>query len=113
MAIDPYMQSWQNRFELAEAMQPLLGKLYRNQGVEVLVYGRPLLNATTIELIKEHRRVRLYEGERLPLKHSYPFLECLRRLEVHHCKVDVGRLAVRYLAEHDDMSGVRPLCGCC
>ena len=41
MSADKHLQSWQERFEMAEAMQPLLGKLYRNQGVEVVVYGKP------------------------------------------------------------------------
>ena len=48
---DKYLKSWQEGQELAEAMQPLLGKLFRQQGVDITVYGRPLLSATTIEII--------------------------------------------------------------
>jgi len=67
MSADKHLQSWQERFEMAEAMQPLLGKLYRNQGVEVVVYGKPLLNASTIEIIKAHRLVRRHVGELVSL----------------------------------------------
>ncbi len=104
MSTDKHLQSWQNRFELAEAMQPILGKLYRNQGVEIMVYGRPLLNATTIEIIKAHRLVRLYEGQRLPLKDSFPFLKIVNQLNVQQCKIDIGKLAVGYASKYQDDS---------
>ncbi|MCH1926917.1 glyceraldehyde-3-phosphate dehydrogenase [Shewanella sp. C32] len=101
MSADKHLISWQERFELAEEMQPILGKLYRNQGVEVVVYGRPLLNASTIEIIKAHRLVRRFVGEKLRLRESYPFLEALSKLPVRQCKVDIGKLAVKYWQQHD------------
>ncbi|MFQ6370992.1 glyceraldehyde-3-phosphate dehydrogenase [Shewanella sp. YIC-542] len=100
MSADKYLQSWQERFELAEAMQPMLGKLYRNQGVEVVVYGKPLLNASTIDIIKAHRLVRRHVDEKLRLRESFPFLEALSKLPVRQCKVDIGKLAVKYWATH-------------
>ncbi|MCL1123759.1 glyceraldehyde-3-phosphate dehydrogenase [Shewanella surugensis] len=104
MSADKHLQSWQERFEMAEAMQPLLGKLYRNQGVEVVVYGRPLLNASTIDIIKAHRLVRHHVGEKLRLRDSLPFIEALTRLAVKQCKVDIGKIAVNYWREYQDVS---------
>ncbi|MBV7316341.1 glyceraldehyde-3-phosphate dehydrogenase [Shewanella sp. NIFS-20-20] len=104
MSADKHLQSWQERFELAEAMQPLLGKLYRNQGVEVVVYGRPLLGASTIDIIKAHRLVRRHVGDKLRLRESFPFLEALSKLDVKHCKVDIGKLAVKYWRNHSDVT---------
>ena len=34
------LKSWEERQEFAELMQPLIGRLYRTKGVEILVYGR-------------------------------------------------------------------------
>lgn len=102
MSADKHLQSWQERFEMAEAMQPLLGKLYRNQGVEVVVYGKPLLNASTIDIIKAHRLVRHHVGEKLRLRDSLPFIEALTRLAVKQCKVDIGKVAVNYWREYSD-----------
>ncbi|WP_144207876.1 glyceraldehyde-3-phosphate dehydrogenase [Shewanella donghaensis] len=107
MSADKHLQSWQERFEMAEAMQPLLGKLYRNQGVEVLVYGKPLLNASTIEIIKAHRLVRRHIGEKLRLRESFPFVEALSKLSVKHCKVDIGKLAINYWRDHSDASEIQ------
>ncbi|SHG86053.1 glyceraldehyde-3-phosphate dehydrogenase [Ferrimonas marina] len=106
MTADKHLQSWQERFELAEAMQPLLGKLYRNQGVEVLIYGRPLLNASTIDITKAHRLVKKYEGDKLRLRDSFPFVEALSRLNVKHARVDIGKLAVNYWRNHTDGSEI-------
>ncbi|PKG75340.1 glyceraldehyde-3-phosphate dehydrogenase [Shewanella sp. GutCb] len=106
MSADKHLQSWQERFEMAEAMQPLLGKLYRNQGVEVVVYGKPLLNASTIEIIKSHRLVRRHVGDKLRLRESFPFIEALSKLAVKQCKVDIGKLAVNYWREYKDASQI-------
>lgn len=106
MSADKHLQSWQERFEMAEAMQPLLGKLYRNQGVEVVLYGKPLLNASTIEIIKSHRLVQKHVGYKLRLRESFPFVEALSKLAVKQCKVDIGKLAIKYWRGNDDVNGI-------
>ena len=106
MSADKHLQSWQERFEMAEAMQPLLGKLYRNQGVEVVLYGKALLNASTIEIIKSHRLVHKHVGYKLRLRESFPFVEALSKLAVKQCKVDIGKLAIKYWAENDSVDGI-------
>jgi len=104
---DKYLDSWQERQELAEAMQPLLGKLFRQQGVEITVYGRPLLGATTIEIIKAHRNVRQHIGEKLRLRESFPLLEAIFTLDIAQSRVDLGKLAIKYAQQHgDDYSNV-------
>ncbi len=106
MSTDKHLQNWQIRFEMAEAMQPLLGKLYRNQGVEVVIYGKPLLIASTIDIIKAHRMVRRYVAEKLRLSKSFPFVEALSKLPIKHCRVDIGKLAVNYWRNHSDASEI-------
>lgn len=106
MKADKHLKSWQERFEMAEAMQPLLGKLYRNQGVEVEVFGKPLLQASTIEIIKAHRLVRRFVGNKLRLRESFPFVETLSKLDIKQCKVDIGKLAVNYWRDNSDAAGV-------
>jgi len=97
---DKYLDSWQERQELAEAMQPLLGKLFRQQGVEITVYGRPLLGATTIDIIKAHRNVRQHIGEKLRLRESFPLLEAISQLDFSQSRIDLGKLAIQYAKEH-------------
>ncbi|WP_026375445.1 glyceraldehyde-3-phosphate dehydrogenase [Aestuariibacter salexigens] len=93
--------SWQERQEYAEMMLPLLGKLYRNQSVEVTVYGKPLLNATAIDIIKAHRSVRLHEGVKLRLRESYPLLEAMSKMSLAPATIDLGKLAYEYHYKND------------
>ncbi|MBT0586549.1 glyceraldehyde-3-phosphate dehydrogenase [Alteromonas oceanisediminis] len=85
--------SWQERQEYAEMMLPLIGKLYRNHAVEITVYGRPLLNASAIDVIKAHRSVRLHEGVKLRLRESWPILEALSKMKLAPAQIDIGKLA--------------------
>ncbi|EKE77924.1 glyceraldehyde-3-phosphate dehydrogenase [Gallaecimonas xiamenensis] len=99
---DIYLKSWQERQELAEQMQPLIGRLYRNYGVELVVYGKPLLNASTIDIIKAHRLVRQFEGEKLRLRECFPLVEALSNMKLAPARIDIGKLAVNYLKNHGD-----------
>lgn len=94
---DLTLQSWQERQEYAEMMQPLIGRLYRNYGVEILVYGRSLLNVDTINIIKAHRLIRRHEGIKLRLRESFPFIEALSKMRLAPARVDLGKLAFNYL----------------
>lgn len=85
--------SWQERQEFAERMLPIIGSLYRNHTVEILVYGRTLLNASVIDLIKAHRSVRLFEGVKLRLRESWPVLELISQMTLAPCQIDIGKLA--------------------
>ncbi len=94
---DLTLQSWQERQEYAEMMQPLIGRLYRNYGVEILVYGRSLLNVDTINIIKAHRLIRRHEGVKVRLRESFPFIEALSKMQLAPARVDLGKLAYNYL----------------
>ncbi|QBY06055.1 glyceraldehyde-3-phosphate dehydrogenase [Thalassotalea sp. HSM 43] len=92
-----YQKSWQERQDFAERMQPIIGQLYRNFGVEVSVYGRPLVNASAIDIIKAHKSVGIHEESKLRLRESLPFLEALSKMDLHPANIDIGKLAYRYL----------------
>lgn len=85
--------SWQERQEYAEMMMPLIGKLYRNHSVEVSVYGRSLLGASVIDIVKAHRKVRLHEGIKLRLRESFSVLEALTAMPLAPAQIDIGKLA--------------------
>ena len=94
---EQYQRSWQERQEYAENMQPIIGRLYRNKGIEVVVYGRPLVNATTIDIIKAHKTVERFEHQKLRLRESFPLLEAISTMDLAPGRVDIGKLAFAYL----------------
>jgi glyceraldehyde 3-phosphate dehydrogenase len=88
--------SWQERQEFAERMLPIVGSLYRNNAVEISVYGRTLLNSSVIDLIKAHKSVKQFEGVKLRLRESWSILEIVNKLNLAPCQIDIGKLAYDY-----------------
>ena len=99
---DSTLSSWEERQEYAELMQPLIGRLYRTKGIEIVVYGRSLLNGSTIDIIKTHRLVRQHEGKKLRLRESYPFLKAISEMDLAPARIDIGKLAFNYLFKNTD-----------
>jgi len=94
---EQYQTSWQERQTFAENMQPIIGQLFRNKGIEISIYGRPLVNASAIDIIKAHKSVSLHEESKLRLRESFPFVEALSKMSLAPARIDVGKLAYRYL----------------
>jgi glyceraldehyde 3-phosphate dehydrogenase len=103
---EEYQISWQERQTFAENMQPIIGQLFRNKGIEISVYGRPLLNASPIDIIKAHKSVALHEESKLRLRESFPFVEALSKMSLAPARIDIGKLAYNYLfhGQSNDLS---------
>jgi glyceraldehyde 3-phosphate dehydrogenase len=96
---DTYLEAWKRDQELAEAMVPLLGKLYRDAGIVPMVYGRNIANSSTIDILKAHRFARQYEGGELAIADSYPLVEALGAMQLSPARVDFGRLASAWVRQ--------------
>lgn len=84
---------WKNREEIAERMISMIGKLYREHDVVATVYGRSLINTSVIQILKEHRRVRMIAGD-LSVVDTMPVLEALAASSnLSSCEVDLGKIA--------------------
>jgi len=96
------MGSWQERQEYAEMMLPLFGQLYRKSSLEISVFGRAMLDASTIDIIKAHRTARLHTGNKLRLRESWPVLQELANLTLAPAQIDLGKLAYNfhYMDQH-------------
>jgi glyceraldehyde 3-phosphate dehydrogenase len=96
-SLDDYFPDWKAREELAEAMIPIIGKLYR-KNVVTYCYGRALYNQSVTSLMKTHRYVRQVARNELSEFESYPVLEAMSRLDLGPSHVDVGKLTTKYMA---------------
>jgi glyceraldehyde 3-phosphate dehydrogenase len=93
---DDYFKDWKEREALAEGMIPLVGQLSREKSVKCYIYGKPLVNRSVFEIMKDHRYVRQVEGNELSAFETFPILSALSHLDLGPAHIDVGRLAVRY-----------------
>ncbi len=106
MSPENYFLDWQKSQTLAETLSPLIGQLYRQKGVEAVLCGKTLINATTIDIIKTHRVARRYLSEPLALDKTLPLVQQLSTLELAPCRIDIGQLASQYWQQHDDEHGL-------
>lgn len=106
MSPEKYLQDWQISQTIAESITPLIGKLYRQKGVEVILFGKTLINATTIDILKTHRIARRYTGTPLSLEQTLPIIQAISEMSIASCRVDVGQLAHQYWESHEDASAL-------
>ncbi|SEA24424.1 glyceraldehyde 3-phosphate dehydrogenase [Desulfuromusa kysingii] len=93
---DEYFKEWKERETIAEAMTPLLGKLYRDQEVICTVYGRALVNQSTIEVLRAHRFARQIINREIWVSDTYPILLAMTEMDLAPGKVDLGKMAILF-----------------
>ena len=106
-SLDDYFPDWKEREALAEAMIPIIGRLYRRNVVSYC-YGRALYNQSVIQIMKTHRYVRQLAENELSEFESYPILEALSQLDLGPSHIDVGKLATKFM-EESASSKITPL----
>jgi len=90
------LNQWKSRQSLAEKMIPMMGSLYRDKGVAVKVFGRRLMNSTTIDILKAHRVGRRVIGEELDIEATFAIVDAMNKMDLAPARVDIGKLAVAY-----------------
>ncbi|MCA1795994.1 MAG: glyceraldehyde-3-phosphate dehydrogenase [Geobacteraceae bacterium] len=94
-----YYTDWSQRTEIAEAMVPIIGDLYRNRGVITTIYGRKLNNRQPIGILRAHRFARQIIESEISVRDSFPVLQALSKLDLAPCKIDLGKLTTAFMQE--------------
>ena len=94
---DPLHHDWNSRLERAESIVPLIGRLYRNNGIVTKVFGRRLVNSSPVDILKIHKSARRLSGEDLSVLDTAVIIEALDELDPQGIlRLDVGKLALAY-----------------
>ncbi len=93
---EEYFKDWKEREAIAEAMTPLIGKLYRDHEVICTVFDRPLVNQSTIDILRAHRFARQIINREIWVKDTYPMLQVMAKMDLAPGKVDLAKLVLRY-----------------
>jgi len=83
---------WEQSLSAAEAMVPLVGRLYRSNGVLLSVHGRSLINRTPIQLMKAMKYARFIDGEPLDIHRAHSLIKLLDRMGLGPAEIDIARL---------------------
>ena len=97
-----HFAKWKEQQSSAEQMIPLVGQLYRDNGVTIRIFGRRILNNSTIDIIKAHRYALQMVGEELDIRKSLELVQAMTGMKLAPARVDLGKLCYRYMQEGGD-----------
>lgn len=95
-----HQKEWQQSQTISENLLPIIAQLYRQKGVELLMFGKTLINASTINIIKLTQRSQRYTQANLSLQQIEPLIKQLNQLPLSPCYIDIGRLTQQYIEHH-------------
>ncbi len=89
-----HLDNYISEQSLAEKMIPAVGDLYREHGVIITVFGRKLMGASVIEIIKAHKFSTQIESDEITLEDTTEILAAISAAPPGSCRIDIGRLAM-------------------
>jgi glyceraldehyde 3-phosphate dehydrogenase len=99
MTTDPRFEAWKSDEVAAEALVPLIGTLYRDFGVVLMLNGQPLVQRSPVELIQAHRRGHTRKGHDLAPADALNAARALVGLALAPVEIDLGKLLVGWESE--------------
>jgi glyceraldehyde 3-phosphate dehydrogenase len=99
---DGHLSDWTQSAHLAEDMIPLVGRLYRDRGVIITIFGHSLVNKTPIEIIQLHEKAKENFQVDMSLVDTHPVLEAISDLDLSPARIDIGNLFTQFLGQGGD-----------
>lgn len=99
-------KNWDDNLVTAEELIPIIGRLYRQNGVVLSIHGRSLINRNPIELLKAHRYARHIDGHPLDVAKSFDLIKVLDGLNLGPASIDIARLLASGKKVEDELSEV-------
>jgi glyceraldehyde 3-phosphate dehydrogenase len=97
--IDRYLEQWRDFERCAEAMLPIVGRLYRERGVIVTCYGNSLVNKDPVEIIQHHSFASRVEGKTITVQDTLPILAAVNAIDLAPARIDIGNFLTHYRDE--------------
>jgi len=94
---DGELKDWPQLESTAEAMIPLIGRLYRERGIVTSIFGRPIINRSPISILKAHKVAREM-GQAVSVLDTFPLLSAIGSMDVGSGRIDLGKFAVMFAA---------------
>ncbi|MCS5636594.1 MAG: glyceraldehyde-3-phosphate dehydrogenase [Myxococcota bacterium] len=94
---DAHLSDWTQSAHLAEDMIPLVGRLYRDRGVIITIFGHSLVNKTPVEIIQLHEKAKQNFQVDMSVVDTHPVLEAISELDLSPARIDIGNLFTQFL----------------
>lgn len=94
-------ENHRSRLSVAEMIIPVVGSLYRDNGIVPHIHGRRLVNSSPEQLLKAHRFARHAGGEELDVAQTLEFLKGLQAANPGAALVDIGAAIAQWRETKD------------
>jgi glyceraldehyde 3-phosphate dehydrogenase len=101
-----YFNQWNDSEAIATKMLPILNDLRVERGVLTHVFGRSIAKVNSVDVLKMHRHARLILGRELTVQDTYPLIQAMGRLNLGPCRVDIGKLTVKFQAHRAEYASI-------
>ena len=86
----PHDATWTDRQAVAEELIPLIGGLYRDNGVVTSIHGRRLINSSPLQIVKAHRYARHVDGQELDINRTLELVKAIVALNPGPASINVA-----------------------
>jgi glyceraldehyde 3-phosphate dehydrogenase len=93
LALDT-MNTWQVEEEIAEAMIPVVGRMYRRENVVLTLFNLSLASLSPMDIIKLHATTRDHRNRPVKITDTWPIIEALQHRRLSPMRVDIGQLSL-------------------
>lgn len=87
------LEEWKRQEDAADRMVPLVGRLYRQQNVITVLFGKGVVHKNSIEIIKMHNYVCKYVGKPMQPSDTLVVLQAVTAFvpSARNMRIDIGR----------------------
>ena len=100
--LDAYLTNWREKTRLVEEMVPVVGRLYRDRGVIITVFGHSLVNRSPNKIHQIFRMTDEVVESGVSHRDCYDILTVVDRLDLAPARIDIGNLFTRLRAEQGE-----------
>ncbi|AXE54403.1 glyceraldehyde-3-phosphate dehydrogenase [Aurantimicrobium sp. MWH-Uga1] len=100
----PHDATWTDRQAVAEELIPLIGGLYRDNGVVTSIHGRRLINSSPLQIVKAHRYARHVDGQELDINRTLELVRAIVALNPGPASINVAGILAEQAASGKSIS---------
>lgn len=107
MGYQDELNNWIEQERLAIQAIVHIHRLWTERSVELLMFRRPLVNKSPVDILKAHHYARQISQVEMSIIDSLPIIENLPRLDLCPSRIDIGRLTMEWLEAGLDRTQIR------
>ncbi len=94
-------QRWIELEKNAVELMNLVGKLWFDHSIELLLFRQPLFGVSGSEILASHEHAKKISGRDISIHLTLELTKAITDLEIAPSRIDIGRMAIEWFSDHD------------